>query len=429
MSNFFNSPILTLLQSGPKTPEQQVQYATSPLQQSLNGEQRVSLPDFTAQPIQIKPIIPARDATGTAQSVRYNTHTDQVPTNVDERLKQNRQILGGIVETAIDFTPVIGDIKGLTWDPIKAGIEGGFGAGLSMAGLGLIGLIPGVGDWIKKSKIKKLDDKIFNYETLNPKIVNISQNVKPSYKKWNTLNFEEELEKLNIVKQDKEDAIKLINFAKTFGYKLPKGIENYTGDLLDKEYKRILKQHNTFVRGIDGNDYHFTTIPKYGNKVGAQQGMPEYAFGKYTTNALNNTSPYEKIGIVRRKLDFTGPRKDWIIKNHPLQYNKSVIPKINELFSYKLPDTWYKMDDKQLNLLYSTALKNFYLEHPNLSNKNKISFGGSIIHHGLPGEQVLDLINIYHPKKTNIDKDITKGFSKIRPKYNNSLRQWEDFTF
>lgn len=30
MSNFFNSPILTLLQSGPKTPEQQVQYATSP---------------------------------------------------------------------------------------------------------------------------------------------------------------------------------------------------------------------------------------------------------------------------------------------------------------------------------------------------------------------------------------------------------------
>lgn len=161
MSNFFNSPILTLLQSGPKTPEQQVQYATSSLQQYLNGGQRVSLPDFTQQPIQIKPIIPARDATGTAQSVRYNTHTDQVPTNVDERLKQNRQILGDIVETVIDFTPVIGDIKGLTWDPIKAGIEGGFGAGLSMAGLGLVGLVPGVGDAIKKSgkiAIKNLDN-------------------------------------------------------------------------------------------------------------------------------------------------------------------------------------------------------------------------------------------------------------------------------
>ena len=161
MSNFFNSPILTLLQSGPKTPEQQVQYATSPLQQSLNGGQRVSLPDFTQQPIQIKPIIPARDATGTVQSVRHNTHTDQVPTNVDERLKRNRQILGDVVETAIDFTPVIGDIKGLTWDPIKAGIEGGFGAGLSMAGLGLIGLAPGVGDVAKKAgkvTLKSVDD-------------------------------------------------------------------------------------------------------------------------------------------------------------------------------------------------------------------------------------------------------------------------------
>lgn len=159
MPTIFNLPILTLLQSGPKTPEQQVQRATSPLQQSVNGGQRISLPDFTAQPIQIKPIIPARDATGTVQSVQHNTHTDQVPTNVDERLKQNRQILGDVVETAIDFTPVIGDIKGLTWDSIKAGIEGGFGAGLSMAGLGLIGLAPG-GSAVKISRRLGKDAKI-----------------------------------------------------------------------------------------------------------------------------------------------------------------------------------------------------------------------------------------------------------------------------
>lgn len=165
MPTIFNSPILTLLQSGPKTPEQQVQRSTSPLQQSVNGKQRVSLPDFTSQPLQIKPIIPARDATGTTQSVQHNTHTDQIPTNVDERLKRNRQILEDVVETAIDFTPIIGDIKGLTWDPVKAGIEGGFGAGLSMAGLGLIGLIPFVGNVGKK--ITKLQLLSFTKRTEN----------------------------------------------------------------------------------------------------------------------------------------------------------------------------------------------------------------------------------------------------------------------
>lgn len=51
-------------------------------------------------------------------------------------------ILKNIGETILDFTPVIGDIKGLTIDPYLAFKNEGLSAGLITAGLGLIRLIP-----------------------------------------------------------------------------------------------------------------------------------------------------------------------------------------------------------------------------------------------------------------------------------------------
>lgn len=149
MSNFFNSPLLDLIQSQFKTPEQQVQRATSPLTQAQRNSKTLyqQLSESSQNPIEIKPIISARDATGTVYSVKDNPHTDTVPENIEERQKQALNIL----ETMIDFTPIVGDIKGLTFDPIRAGIQGGWRAGLSMAGLGLIGLVPGVGDAAKTS--------------------------------------------------------------------------------------------------------------------------------------------------------------------------------------------------------------------------------------------------------------------------------------
>ena len=60
-------------------------------------------------------------------------------------------ILKNIGETILDFTPIVGDIKGLTVDPYRAYKEGGWKGALSMAGLGLIGLIPG-GDAFKVIK-------------------------------------------------------------------------------------------------------------------------------------------------------------------------------------------------------------------------------------------------------------------------------------
>lgn len=71
-------------------------------------------------------------------------------------------ILKNIGETILDFTPVIGDIKGLTIDPYRAYKEDGWKGALSMAGLGLIGLVPGVGDVAKKAgkTVIKNADKI-----------------------------------------------------------------------------------------------------------------------------------------------------------------------------------------------------------------------------------------------------------------------------
>lgn len=65
--------------------------------------------------------------------------------------KSTNKWLKTIGETILDFTPIVGDIKGLTIDPYKAYKEKGWGAGLKMAGLGLIGLVPGVGDIAKKA--------------------------------------------------------------------------------------------------------------------------------------------------------------------------------------------------------------------------------------------------------------------------------------
>lgn len=62
-----------------------------------------------------------------------------------------------IGETALDFTPIVGDVKGLTIDPYRAYKEGGWGAGLKMAGLGLLTLIPGT-DFLKTIPLNKIDE-------------------------------------------------------------------------------------------------------------------------------------------------------------------------------------------------------------------------------------------------------------------------------
>ena len=79
---------------------------------------------------------------------------------IKQDIRNSKESLQTIGETALDFTPVIGDIKGLTYDPYMAYKDNGIGAGLITAGLGLVGLIPMAGDAIKKSSSTFLNEII-----------------------------------------------------------------------------------------------------------------------------------------------------------------------------------------------------------------------------------------------------------------------------
>lgn len=88
-------------------------------------------------------------------AVRDNTRVAWIPENNFTPRATNYtldpDILKNIGETILDFTPVIGDIKGLTVDPYRAYKEEGWKGGLTMMGLGLLGLVPFIGDVAKKS--------------------------------------------------------------------------------------------------------------------------------------------------------------------------------------------------------------------------------------------------------------------------------------
>lgn len=381
MPTIFNSPMLTLLQSGPKTPEQQVQRVTSPLQQSLNGRQRISLPDFTAQPVQIKPIISARDATGTAQSVQHNTHTDQIPTNIDERLKRNRQILGDVMETAIDFTPVIGDIKGLTWDPIKAGIEGGFGAGLSMAGLGLIGLIPGVGDVAKKAgkKISKLQ--------------------LPSFQKDVNTSFYD----TKFVKQDKE-------------------IKNETSLMAERARNGEVKRIGLNVNGdeLADNIQNYepdirTTYDINGNRNSYQQA--EYQWG-HEPNEYFQTKEPEHLYIMDDQTTL-GEMNTGIDGNKTLKQtlNKS---QIRQILDHELG---HLIDKKYRPEFLDNSTKLFMDQHSYLSNASELAQRVGQIKSALgitdgsktfTGQELEQMFKDYLTNPNNIDNAISDTYKRIQ---------------
>lgn len=88
-------------------------------------------------------------------AVRDNTRVAWIPeSNFTPKMtdyKPDPNLLQNIGETILDFTPIVGDIKGLTVDPYRAYKENGWRGGLTMMGLGLLGLIPFVGDAAKKS--------------------------------------------------------------------------------------------------------------------------------------------------------------------------------------------------------------------------------------------------------------------------------------
>lgn len=86
--------------------------------------------------------------------------------------------------------------------------------------------------------------------------------------------------------------------------------------MLDSYYKKILKQHNTFGRGVTPTETvsaETQLVYPYSQSMYHGETMPRGQNGVYT---LASTSPYGKVsGVIQRHLDFSGPRNTWIQKN------------------------------------------------------------------------------------------------------------------
>lgn len=171
--------------------------------------------------------------------------------------KSTNKWLKTIGETILDFTPIVGDIKGLIIDPYRAYKERGWDAGLKMAGLGLIGLVPVVGDAAKKAgkKISKLQ--------------------LPSFQKDVNTSFYD----TKFVKQDKEiknETSLMAERARNGGVKriglnvnsdeLADNIQNYEPDIrttYDVNGNRNSYQQAEYQWGHEPNEYFQTKEPEH----------------------------------------------------------------------------------------------------------------------------------------------------------------------
>ena len=173
-----------------------------------------------------------------------------------------------------------------------------------------------------------------------------------------------------------EENLQLMQFAKKYNYKLPIGIEKYSGELLEKAYKKLLAQHNTYGRSVSfktdpfklknaseetiknallegkradlsGRDSMFYNSWGQPIDIKANERLlylfpstsgwkPTKIYGyyhdkwKYPIDNIYSLHPNEKFkfkpswtteqsyeGVLQEPLDFSGDIKNWIRKNDP----------------------------------------------------------------------------------------------------------------
>lgn len=220
---------------------------------------------------------------------------------------------------------------------------------------------------------------------------------------------------------DYEDAVAIRDFAKKYGYKIPKGIEHYSGEILDNYYKKILKQHNTFGRGVFKENPERDLVIPFSESINHGMFMPRYQNGIYT---LASTSDYGDIsGIIQRNMDFSGPRSTWISKN---SFTPRIEDDINNAISRTLEPfingphaNMFK--DRYGNIDYDKYHSAILERYPKLNDSRGRVFASNVgqnatyIIGGIDGEPVGTIRRMFKMRSTN-PKTSTKGFSKVRAK-------------
>lgn len=194
-------------------------------------------------------------------AVRDNTRVAWIPeNNFNPRITDynpDPKLLQNVGETILDFTPIVGDIKGLTIDPYKAYKENGWKGGLTTMGLGFLGLIPFIGDSVKKigKKVNKLQllsfQKDVNTSFYNTKFVKQDKEIKN--------------EKSLMAERAKNGGIERIGL-NVDADELANDIQNYEPDVrttYDINGNRNSYQQAEYQWGHDPNEYFQTKEPEH----------------------------------------------------------------------------------------------------------------------------------------------------------------------
>ena len=219
--------------------------------------------------------------------VRDNTRIAWIPENNfvprTTNYKPNPELLQNIGETILDFTPVIGDIKGLTVDPYNAFKEDEWKGGLTMMGLGLLGLVPFVGDVTKKvgKKINKLQlqsfQKDINTSFYDTKFVKQNKEIKN--------------EKSLMAERARNGGVERIGL-KVNADELADDIQNYEPDVrttYDISGNRNSYQQGEYQWGHEPNEYFQTKEPEHLYIIDGQTTLGEMNTGVNSNKTLKQT--------------------------------------------------------------------------------------------------------------------------------------------
>lgn len=211
---------------------------------------------------------------------------------------------GEAAETALDFTPLVGDVKGLTYDVYQGAKQGGWQGGALTAGLGLLGLIPGLGDVASKGIKTSIKEAVKTpYKHLkNSRLAEDWKNSKKDYTNRQIVDLSNNL-------SETEDLLNLIperSFSDRLAYMA----------LAPRSAKDAV---NTFVR--------LESTPKM--------------------KSLRNKE--KKLARKRDKI-YNGVTSDWISKDFPIT-----------LSNYFLPDLSSNLGGLQYNLKLDPSKQNYEL--------------------------------------------------------------------
>jgi hypothetical protein len=246
-----------------------------------------------------------------------------------------------------------------------------------------------------------------------------------------------------------EDLKEATNFAKKYGYELPKNLDRIAqSDMLtDRTVRGLMNRHNTFVRGVSTNweeigkknpeilkqleskgynlstpegtkaaaEYMATHIP--GETGYGRHGLFDDIFnqgldGLYTSNSIPTAEGYTygKGFIVKGKkpTDFSSTnRKDWITKNNPKYHDESI--DIN---------TYYKIGNEDITSLIgkNNSSTRYNLLKSAENNPEKLNDAKKEIIKEFEDYLARATLNNFNPNYGfKIDKDTTiKNIEKIK---------------